>query len=169
MLHLGIDLLPVDPPLDFCEDLLCLQVAHAVTNDFIEVHLLIQGEVPMEFEGLGQLDEIVRLVYRVVVLLLLEPNDYDLLGLLLDGPPHKNHTVCEGIHSLLSAGEYQLVVLGIFNQHFLLNQVLESLVALMLVEGEVLNVFYEVGSVALNEVVLEDNQRQTYLKFVLIK
>ena len=166
LLDLGIRLLAGNHPLDLLQDLPGLEVADAATLNGIEVHLLVEGEVPVEFNGLGQLDDVVRDVDRRIVLLLLEPNDHDLLALLLDSSPHESPTVGERIDSLGAANKDQLMILWILNEHRLLNEVLEGVVALLICEAEVDDVLQGVAGVPLNKKVLEDVHRQTTFKFV---
>ncbi len=163
---LGIGLLAGDHPLDVLEDLPGIEVVDAATLNGIEVHLLVEGEVPVEFNGLCQLDDIVRDVRRRIVLLLLEPNDHDLLALLPDGPPHECPAVGEGVHSLGAANKDQLMILWILNEHRLLNEVLEGVVALVIGEAEVGDVLQRVAGVALDQEVLEDAHRQTTSEFI---
>lgn len=164
--NLGIGLLAGDHPLDVLQDLLGVEVADTATSDLIEVHFLIKGEVSVEFNGLGQLDDVVRHVRRRIVLLLLEAHDHHLLALLLDGPPHESTAMRECIYSLSAANKDQLVVLGIVDEHRPLDELLEGVVALLLGEAEVDDVLERVAGVAVDQEVLEDAHRQPTSKFI---
>ena len=132
-------------------------VVHASALELVEVHLLVVDEVPVELEGLAQLDDVGRHVEGHVILLLLKAHDDDILAFALDGPSHESPTVSEGRHTLSTANEDQLVILRFFCEHMLCDELLEGDVTLVLRNGEVLHMYEGVADVAfLEEEILED-------------
>ena len=78
--------------------------------------------------------------------MLLEAYDNSLLALLLNDSSNKSSTVCEGIYSLGATDEDQLVVLDIFNEHILLIDIYEGLVASMFGDAKVCHVLQRVAN-----------------------
>jgi hypothetical protein len=130
-------LLPSDDPLNFFQDLLGLLVGHDATLNCVEVHLLVDQEVPVELEGLAQLDGIGWHLNGSNILLLLKANNDSLLAFLLDSPPHEGAAMGEGSHSLSTAHKDQLVIGGLLHQHVLGDELLQGHVAFVVPDAEV--------------------------------
>ena len=153
----GIGLLAGDHPLNVLGDLLGLKIVDASALDLIKIHLLVVDEVPVELEGLAQLDDVGRHVERHVILLLLKAHDDNILAFAFDGPSNESPTVSEGRHTLSTTNEDQLVIVRVFCEHMLRDELLEGDVALVLLDAEILYMLKGVADVAfLNKEILED-------------